>query len=90
MRIELTTRNFRSLGKVTWQLRPGVNILIGPNGSGKTNLLQSLLFLRNVLTRGVGLAVARAGGPLRVYRRGTSRLEFQLDVPFGTRIASQL
>jgi DNA replication and repair protein RecF len=45
--IELT--QFRSYDKFSLELSDGVNIVVGPNGSGKTNLLESL----HVLSVGV-------------------------------------
>lgn len=41
--------NFKSLKNVTLELQP-VNLLIGPNNSGKTNLLKALEFLRRYRT----------------------------------------
>ncbi len=35
-------QNFRSYKDETFELEPGVNIIVGPNTSGKTNLLQAL------------------------------------------------
>jgi predicted ATPase len=56
MRIkQLKIEGFRSLKNVTWE--PGdLNILIGPNGTGKSNLLRSLQ-----------LMIAAAGGGLSKY-----------------------
>ena len=39
-RVELT--NYRSYPKAVFDLHPGVTIVVGPNASGKTNLLESL------------------------------------------------
>jgi DNA replication and repair protein RecF len=36
-------QNFRSYKNAAFEFEEGVNIIIGPNGSGKTNLLESLL-----------------------------------------------
>jgi len=38
-------RNFRSYRDDSFEFDPGVNIVIGPNTSGKTNLLESILVL---------------------------------------------
>jgi DNA replication and repair protein RecF len=38
----LTLQNFRSYDSYAVKLNPGVNIIVGPNGSGKTNLLEAL------------------------------------------------
>lgn len=38
-------QNFRSYRDTAFEFDPGVNIIVGPNGSGKTNLLESLLVI---------------------------------------------
>lgn len=40
---DLRLQNFRSYGDYAVELKPGVNIIVGSNASGKTNLLESLL-----------------------------------------------
>ncbi len=39
----LRLQNFRSFNEASFEFEPGVNIIIGPNASGKTNLLESIL-----------------------------------------------
>lgn len=41
----LTLHNFRSYRDYSVEFAPGVNIIVGPNGSGKTNLLEALYVL---------------------------------------------
>lgn len=41
----LTLENFRSYKKDTFEFSPQNNIIIGPNGSGKTNILEAIYFL---------------------------------------------
>lgn len=41
----LLLNNFRSYPDYTVELSPGVNIVVGPNASGKTNLLEAILFV---------------------------------------------
>ncbi len=38
-------QNFRSYSDASFEFEPGVNIIIGPNGSGKTNLLEAILVI---------------------------------------------
>lgn len=38
-------QNFRSYKDTTFEFEPGVNIVVGPNASGKTNLLEAILVL---------------------------------------------
>jgi DNA replication and repair protein RecF len=41
----LRLRHFRSYDDKTFTFQPGVNIIVGPNASGKTNLLEAILVL---------------------------------------------
>lgn len=41
----LRLRQFRSYNEYAIELSPGVNIVVGPNASGKTNLLESILLI---------------------------------------------
>ena len=41
----LRLQNFRSYADASWEFGEGVNIVVGPNASGKTNLLDSLVTL---------------------------------------------
>jgi DNA replication and repair protein RecF len=41
----LRLQNFRSYSDDSFEFEPGVNIIVGPNASGKTNLLEAVLFL---------------------------------------------
>ncbi len=40
---DLLLKNFRSYESLSSELSPGVNIVVGPNASGKTNLLEAVL-----------------------------------------------
>lgn len=42
---DLRLQNFRSYKDASFELGPGVNIIVGPNASGKTNLLEAVLVL---------------------------------------------
>jgi len=42
---DLRLQRFRSFRDASFELSPGVNIVVGPNASGKTNLLEALLVL---------------------------------------------
>lgn len=46
MKIEkLQVRNFRNLKKIEYEPSPGLNVLVGDNAQGKTNLLESIFVL---------------------------------------------
>jgi predicted ATPase len=58
---ELQIEGFRSLKSVTW--KPGrLNVLIGPNGGGKSNVLRALDLLRIAAEGGLGDAIIEMGG----------------------------
>lgn len=40
---QIRLQHFRSYGDASFEFQPGVNIVVGPNASGKTNLLEALL-----------------------------------------------
>ncbi len=42
---DLRLQHYRSYSDASFELGPGVNIIVGPNASGKTNLLEALLVL---------------------------------------------
>lgn len=63
----LKLRNFRNYEQVEARLRPGVNILLGGNGSGKTNLLEGLYFVAT-------LGGFRADSDRSLIRRGAKSL----------------
>ena len=41
----LRLQNFRSYADESFEFEDGVNIVVGPNASGKTNLLEAVLML---------------------------------------------
>jgi DNA replication and repair protein RecF len=45
MLIDLRLQHFRSYSRESFKFQPGVNIIVGPNASGKTNLLEAILVL---------------------------------------------
>ncbi|URK19051.1 AAA family ATPase [Thalassospira sp. GO-4] len=70
---------FRSLVDFEIKLTPGVNILVGPNGSGKTNFIEFQDFISDVIENGCSKAVFSAGGISRVFsqentKRSSSKL----------------
>jgi predicted ATPase len=79
MSLTIHIKNFRAVKDTQLEVKSGVNVLIGPNGSGKTSLFLALKFLRDVLLHGVGLAVAKGGGPKRTFRRHATRMSFAVE-----------
>ena len=53
---------FKSLTNFKLDLHEGLNILVGPNGSGKTNIVLFFEFLSKLVTMPVGDALTKMGG----------------------------
>lgn len=75
----IAARNFRSLASVDVRLGP-LNVLIGPNGSGKTNLLRTLQFLATTNRLDLTAAFARWGGFEHVQRQVATPAAVRLTV----------
>ena len=80
----VTIRNYKSIAKCDVALRP-LTFLIGANGSGKSNFLDALHFVRDALASSLDNALQERGGLPEVRRRSSGhpthfgiRLEFQL------------
>ena len=70
---DLRLQNFRSYDDASFEFGEGVNIIVGPNGSGKTNLLEAIL----VLARGSSYRVSDA--ELVRFDTGWFRLDAQVE-----------
>jgi predicted ATPase len=77
---ELQIEGFRSLKSVTW--KPGrLNVLIGPNGGGKSNLLRALDLLSVSANGGLRDAIIRMGGMVPLSWDGRARrIRFKLGL----------
>lgn len=57
---ELRVKNYKSLEDVAIPLRP-LTVFVGPNNAGKSNILDCLLFLRELLELGAPSVTSRGG-----------------------------
>lgn len=64
---QLQIRNFRSIGEATVELG-ALNVFVGLNGAGKSNLLDSLAFVGDCLSESVEMAFKNRGGIAAVRR----------------------
>lgn len=57
----LRVENFKSFRKLDIELGP-LNVLVGANASGKSNLVNVLAFLKNIINNGLDNAISQEGG----------------------------
>src|SRR4051794_3705374 len=70
---DIRLQNFRSYGDDSFEVSPSVNIIVGPNASGKTNLLEALL----VLAR--GSSYRAKDSELIMFSKPWSRLDAHME-----------
>lgn len=66
-RIEVN--GFKSLEHFEIDFHPGLNVLVGPNGGGKTNIILFFEFLSHLVKTDISEAISRLGGAGSVFRR---------------------
>ncbi len=77
----LSLVDFRSYSQVSVEFEPGVNALVGPNGQGKTNLVEALGYVAT-------LGSHRVSGDSALVRAGTSRALIQTRIVRGERAST--
>ncbi|NIT58756.1 MAG: AAA family ATPase, partial [Aliifodinibius sp.] len=82
----ITIENFRSIRHFTFDLEP-LNVLLGYNAAGKSNIVEAISFLTDVIKGGVERAVQTKGRESFediLYRKATTpviRFELDLEAP---------
>ena len=66
---KISIKGFKSIRSAELDVRP-INVLIGANGAGKSNLLEAMAFLQAILDGNLQTYVARAGGADRLLHFG--------------------
>jgi len=82
----ITVRGFRSLSCVEKLDLGPINVLIGANGSGKSNLIQAFSLLREIEQGRLEEYTKRSGGAGRILHFGaktTSQIEFEISFAEG-------
>src|SRR5690349_12133042 len=78
---ELTIMNFKSIREQRLHLNP-LNVFIGSNGSGKSNLIEVFRILREIVNQNLAGYTARKGGAdalLHYGRKASRTMQFSLD-----------
>ena len=74
-------KNFRSIENAELYLGP-LTVLVGPNASGKSNIVDILKFIRDASNQGVELAITTRGGIDSVQRRSPTSLTQHTELGF--------
>jgi predicted ATPase len=67
--IKIEVDGFKSLSDFELVLEPGLNILVGSNGSGKTNIIVFFEFLNALFSSPISEAVSKLGGAGSVFKK---------------------
>lgn len=85
----LSLRDFRSYAETDLELAPGVNSFVGPNGQGKTNLIEAIGYLATLKSHRVAsdAALIRMGSERAIIRsrivRGDRASTVELEITTG-------
>jgi len=97
-------KNFRSYRDQAFELEPGVNIIVGPNGSGKTNLLEAIyvavqgrsfrvgdkeLIMHKKPWARIDLVAATSQRAVKLWRSGPIKKQFELAGQQKRRLSSK-
>jgi len=77
----VSLRNYRSFEKVDFELGD-LNVLIGTNASGKSNIVSSLKLLRDYMEYGLNDVIARQGGPEYIFTKYSDQPEKETRLVF--------
>lgn len=66
---KINVDGFKSLNNFSLDLKPGLNVLVGPNGGGKTNIIQFFEFISFLAQTDLHNAVAKIGGAGSVFSK---------------------
>lgn len=78
---KLTIKNFKSIRNQTLNLN-ALNVFIGGNGAGKSNLIEAFRFLREIVNQNLGSYTAFKGGADKLLyfgRKRSAEMEFNLE-----------
>ena len=81
----ITIKGFKSIRSAELEIRP-INVLIGANGSGKSNLLEAMAFLQAIRAGNLQGYVGRAGGADRLLHFGAKTTD---EMAFRARFSNE-
>jgi len=85
----IKVKNFKSIGDIQFTLDP-ITILVGPNGTGKSNILDVFNFARDALNLGLEQAVLQRGGAAAIRRWSSKGRPNDISISFEIRQRSSM
>ena len=82
---KISIKGFKSIRSAELEIRP-INVLIGANGSGKSNLLEAMAFLQAIRSGNLQGYVGRAGGADRLLHFGAKTTN---EIAFRARFSNE-
>lgn len=76
---QLWAKNYRSLADITVDFEP-LTVLVGHNGSGKSNIVDALWFVSDAVQIGLNNAILKRGGPYALYRWSTEEQPYDIEI----------
>jgi predicted ATPase len=73
----LRVDGFRSLKNFEFKIKPGLNVLVGANGAGKTTIVRFFEFLTNICEYNLVEALSKSGGAGEVFDRAKEESELK-------------
>ncbi|KPA11319.1 chromosome segregation protein SMC [Candidatus Magnetomorum sp. HK-1] len=77
----LNIKNYRSLKHITLPLNP-LTVLCGLNGSGKSNIVDSIRFVKDSLKYGIKEAISKRGGNKDILCKTSNENEINIHIEF--------
>ena len=85
---QLRARNFKSFRDISVDVRP-LNVILGANASGKSNLLSLITFLRNIAHEGLEDAISMESGSLSLLQNIRSEAGRDAHIGFTARLPDE-
>lgn len=78
---EIYVNGFKSLMDFSMKINPGINVLVGSNGAGKTNIVQFIEFISVLFDDGVSRAISQFGGAGAIFHK-TGEQNYDREIDF--------
>jgi predicted ATPase len=75
----ITIKNYRSITDLTVEM-PDLMVLVGENGSGKSNFVDALRFLSDAVRNGIAIAISKRGGITSILSKNRKNMQIGIEI----------